>query len=663
MLLSLHVEPMPRETLTDGQGRPHFLFWLPVVPLVCLLVLARGCDPAEPTAGEVVVHTTLRPPNQDVYLIDDREAEPRRLTDHPALDYNATFSPDGRWLVFTSEREGGPDLYALDLEDGDDPARLTHSPALDDAADVSPDGEQLTFVSNRDGRADIFVMPFAPGDPGAEDRAVNLTDSPADDFNPAFSPDGSRIAWARRTGPARPPDVLMAEVFVMESDGSGVRPVVGGEMIAGSPAWSEDGGALYLHGVAYGGSPEELYRRYGKGWTSRIWRVPLSGGDPVPITEADSVLALSPTLTPEGRVSFFRGPRPPPRGPPLYHRRGGVHTVDPDGSDLRLAYDVTGLSLCLAPAYDGDGRLACHGPGPTEGMARMANNRPFPRTGTHRRVSLPHGDVRVMGIRGYFPDFLPDGRLVYGEWLNDEADMAEYGMPPLVTSRVDGTDRRLVFHRKDRQPWAPSACDDGSWIAFNEGPTFARVDEDVDIWKVRPDGTGAVNLTPDSDANDAFPDWSPDCRTIVFRSGRDGDKEIYLMDADGGDVRRLTHREGVETVPDLSPDGEWVAFATDRDEAGMKIWIQRLDASEGRFLEPGRAGTPGVDMHPRFSPDGEWVAFVSDRGGMPDEHLLTDAPQPYGDIWAVPVEGGEAVRLTDDKWEDGLPRWGTLPNR
>lgn len=632
--------------------------------LLSSLYLLSGCGPTEePEPSELVVHTTLRPPNQDVYLIEGPGAEPRRLTDHPALDYNATLSPDGRWLVFTSDRGGSPDLYALDLDGGDDPVRLTRSPALDDAADVSPDGERLAFVSTRDGSADVFVMPFAPGDTTAEERAENLTDSPADDFNPAFSPDGTRIAWARRVGPVRPPDLVVTEARVMSADGSGGRPLAGeGEMIAGDPAWSGDGEALYVHGIFHGGSMERLRRRHGEGWTSRIWRVPVSGGDAVAVTEADTFLALSPAVTPDGRVGYFRGRRPPSGEGPLYHRRGAVHTLDPDGTDHRMASGTTELPVCLAPAYDGDGRLACHGPGPTEGMRIMANDRPFPRPGTHRDVSLPDRDVRVTGIRGYFPDFLPDGRLVYGEWLNDGADMAEYGMPPLVTTRLDGTDRRVVFHREDRQPWAPSACDDGSWIAFNEGPTFAPVDEDVDIWKVRPDGTGAVNLTPASDANDAFPAWSPDCRTIVFRSGRDGDKEIYRMDADGGNVQRLTRREGVETVPDVSPDGEWIAFATDRDGAGMKIWIQRLDGSGGRFLEPDRAGTPGIDMHPRFSPDGRWVAVVSDRGGMNDEFLLTGDPQPYGDIWAVPVEGGDAVRLTDDRWEDGLPRWGTGSN-
>lgn len=627
-----------------------------------LLALLACTAPAQESSPEHIVYTTLRPANQDIYLVDiGPEAAPQRVTDDPALDYNATFSPDGRWLVFTSDRGGSPDLYAMDLEEGGGPIRLTRSPALDDAADVSPDGRTVVFVSTRDGNADVFTMPFEPGDTAAEARAVNLTDSPTDDFNPAFASDGTRIAWTRRSPRLEGPGRMMTEILVMTADGSGSRPLVdGSEVIAGSPAWSPDGEALFFHGISYG-VLDSLRRRYEEGWTSRIWRVPVSGGDPAPITTPDTFLALSPTPAGDGRVAFFRGRRPPPRTVPLYHRMGAIHVADVDDSTPRPAYDTTRLSLCLAPAFDGDDRLACHGPGSTDRMVIMDNDRPFPRPGTHRSASLPDRELRLRGLRGYFPDFLPGGRLVYGEWLNDEADLAQYGMPPLVTSRPDGGDRQVVFYEADRQPWAPAACDDGSWIAFNEGPTFAPVEVDVDIWKVRPDGTGAVNLTPDSDANDAFPAWSPDCRTIAFRSGRDGDKEIYLMNADGSDVRRLTHRDGVETVPDISPDGEWIAFATDRDGAGMKIWIQELDGSEGRFLEPGRTGTPGIDMHPRFSPDGAWIVFVSDRGGMADEFLLTDDPQPYGDIWAIPVEGGEAVRLTDDKWEDGLPRWGRTP--
>lgn len=151
--------------------------------LFCVASCAENWEAAE-RPRDVIVYTTLRPENQDIYLVDGPNAEPRRMTDHRALDYNATFSPDGRWLVFTSERSGNPDLYALDLEERGEPVRLTYHPAMNDAADLSPDGERLAFVSTRDGNADIFTMPFAPGDTTAEARAENLTNRAGGDFNP-----------------------------------------------------------------------------------------------------------------------------------------------------------------------------------------------------------------------------------------------------------------------------------------------------------------------------------------------------------------------------------------------------------------------------------------------------------------------------------------------
>jgi Tol biopolymer transport system component len=103
-------------------------------------------------------------------------------------------------------------------------------------------------------------------------------------------------------------------------------------------------------------------------------------------------------------------------------------------------------------------------------------------------------------------------------------------------------------------------------------------------------------------------------------------------------------------------------FSTDR-AAGRKLWIQRVDGSEGRYLEPERLDIPDASMHARFSPDGAWVVFTSDRGGYNDEWPLTPFPQPYGDLWAVPVAGGPAVRLTHNKWEDGPSDWGYLKSR
>ena len=118
--------------------------WPPAAAgLLALLVVgvatdrAQGTQEAEPVR-ETIVYSTIQPSNWDLYLFDGPGSKPRRLTTDPGLDYNGAFSPDGRWVVFTSERSGSPDLYVLDLH-GSAPARpLIAGPAMEDAADISP---------------------------------------------------------------------------------------------------------------------------------------------------------------------------------------------------------------------------------------------------------------------------------------------------------------------------------------------------------------------------------------------------------------------------------------------------------------------------------------------------------------------------------------------
>ncbi len=111
---------------------------------------------------ETVVYSSLAPGNWDVYVFERPGATPRRLTTDPGLDYNPVVSPGGRWLVFTSERTGNPDLHALDLQTPGKPVRLTESDAMENAADFSPDGRTLVFVSSRTGDPDVYSMPFDP---------------------------------------------------------------------------------------------------------------------------------------------------------------------------------------------------------------------------------------------------------------------------------------------------------------------------------------------------------------------------------------------------------------------------------------------------------------------------------------------------------------------
>ena len=118
---------------------------------------------------------------------------------------------------------------------------------------------------------------------------------------------------------------------------------------------------------------------------------------------------------------------------------------------------------------------------------------------------------------------------------------------------------------------------------------------------------------------------------------RDGNAEIYVMNADGTDVQRLTHHEATDTMPAFSSGGDRVAFTSFRD-GNFEIYTIAFD-EDGRPGEPERlTRNPGLDMHPRFSPDDEWVLFTSQRGEFSDELPLLRVifqPQPYGELHAI----------------------------
>jgi Tol biopolymer transport system component len=103
-----------------------------------------------------VSFTSFAPLDTDIFIADADGSNPRPLLPHPALDYNPSFSPDGRWIVFTSTRNGSADLYRIQV-DGSGIERLTSDPSFDDQGALSPDGRSLAFVSSRTGQADIWV--------------------------------------------------------------------------------------------------------------------------------------------------------------------------------------------------------------------------------------------------------------------------------------------------------------------------------------------------------------------------------------------------------------------------------------------------------------------------------------------------------------------------
>lgn len=140
--------------------------------------------------------------------------------------------------------------------------------------------------------------------------------------------------------------------------------------------------------------------------------------------------------------------------------------------------------------------------------------------------------------------------------------------------------------------------------------------------------TVGLALASASQAASAGPD-------LAFTSSRDGNPEIYVMNADGGGVARLTDHPAKDFHPAWSPDGRRVAFASDRD-GDFEIYVMRADGSDLRQLTS--TDETGVDQRPAWSPDGREVLF--DRPAVPETgfHL---------DLYAVDIATGALRRLTN----------------
>jgi Tol biopolymer transport system component len=143
----------------------------------------------------------------------------------------ATWSPDGSWLAFASDRDGTYDIFVAPT-DGVAAANLTDHPGKDMYPAWSPDGTRITFESFRNGNWDVFVM----NSDGS--RLINLTNNPASDGNPAWSPDGTRIAFSSdRVGAF---DLYVIDVGGVEP----LRQVTADPALDAYPAWSPSGEQL-----------------------------------------------------------------------------------------------------------------------------------------------------------------------------------------------------------------------------------------------------------------------------------------------------------------------------------------------------------------------------------------------------------------------------------
>ena len=503
---------------------------------------------------------------------------------------------------------------------------------------MAPDGRRVAFVSSRGGQADVWILDLATR------RVRNLTDHPGGDYRPAWSPDGEWIAFtsdrdsdgAREATPRNRGEQFSpkqtTEIYVVRTDGTGLRRVTDGDTSVGGAAWSRDGQKLAF----YEASPVD-WRAMGTDFlggpslaTSQIVSVDLRDGTREVLTSGPGRKYL-PKWVGSG-IAYTRGD--------LGEKRGARQRVN---------YVSYGLAFT-------DGRSEVRGVYSNANWSADGRRMVFHRAieGTWPPISRTFSrDARFDVVRaGVFPSYSPDGRA-----LMTNTAFAGLFRNTIMVMRPDGSGRRVVFDDPEQNALAPVWSPSADRIAFALGGFFAaaRAGRSAHLAVVAADGTGLRMLTS-GEGNYAFPGWSPDGRQLVARRVGTASKGLVLVDVATGAITPLTSGPQTDNFPAWSPVRDRILFTSDRD-GDWELYTMRPDGTDVTRLTT----SPGNDAHAVWSHDGEWIAFASARGGFKDEMPVGEGGgQGAGDIFVMRWDGSDVRRLTDDAFEEATPAFAPI---
>ncbi|GAB4844943.1 hypothetical protein Ancab_038338 [Ancistrocladus abbreviatus] len=268
-----------------------------------------------------------------------------------------------------------------------------------------------------------------------------------------------------------------------------------------------------------------------------------------------------------------------------------------------------------------------------------------------KNIESPIHGISLFRLDAPFPSFSPAGdRIAYTP------------LPGLYVMDLDGSNKREVFQGMAfSTAWDPVRK---GVVYASGGPIFESASTDVDIISIDVDDPNLSykRLTLGGE-NNAFPSPSPDGRWIVFRSGRSGHKNLYIMDAIDGEragIFRLTEGPWTDTMCSWSPTGEWIVFSSDREDPGgysFELYLIRPDGTGlGKVFQNGSGARAN---HASFSPDGKRIIFTADFAAVSAEPISDPHQfQPYGEIFVANLDGSTIQRLTHNSYEDGTPTWG-----
>jgi Tol biopolymer transport system component len=595
------------------------------------------------------------PVTSELYVANADGTDEHRLLPTDGFDYHASFSKDGKWILFTSERSGlgQSSLYRVKV-DGTDLQKLTDHIAVSDAAVFSPTNpNMIAFVSSRRGAKDfgttnIWTLNIATRALKNVTGALKFDPSkPHSYFRPSWSPDGKWLALSSDTGsdwrghnlPVGWERTQESSIYIIRPNGTGWKKIASKPGFDdGSPSWSPDG----KHVVFYETPVESTWGAHRpegiNNVSSQLVSVDVATGDETALTSTPG-FKVFPQYLSDTNVA--------------YHVKGGqTEGIYTTAGTFRSTAD-TGIR---SPRYSADGSKMVY---------EKITMRPARTNGTPLFSFDPSWNYRYIDV---FPQLSADRKqLVYTEKAMGSSiaimnpDFSGYKR--IYDPATSGLDQDMIkkgLAGAFQPTWSP----DREWVAFGVGDWFfTRGMGPGRIARIKTDGSmdGHPEFLTDGSINAGFPSYSPDGKKIVYRIWSPKVQGLRILDLDTRQTTELTNDP--DNLPGWSPDGSKIVFTrkevnpTDPNKFHYDVYTIKPDGTELTRLT-----TPGANQgHAVWTYDGR-IAYSSGVYGFRDELALYDNSfQPDGQNWVMNADGSNQQAITDTLWEEAMPTY--VPNQ